>query len=481
MPDIAASDLKDVQGISVAGFRKDHQELIGVRFGPTTPTMRLIGHLADRTANAFEVARFNDVFSEIKHRIGEGVIEATWVGTAISAAGYAKLGVDLTPLGTGEGFDAFRAGMAARATQIGDTRPQDAPTGWLDPFKPGAGVDALVVVAADAEDDLDRECDRLATRIEAAGCTSVFRERGATLPGALRGHEHFGFKDGISQPSVAGIDPPPREGEPPAVPLGEFVLGYPDQAGSIAQVGAQFVHGSFLVFRRLRQDVAAFRAALQLPSGSTDPALSGEQAGAKFVGRWPSGTPTETNPDTDPGKSGVTNAFSYANDADGQRTPRFAHVRKANPRDEARPDPATDDVQRHRMLRRGIPYGQPLPPNAPDDGADRGLHFISIIADPARQFEFVQRQWLNDPNFPNGGTPSTPEGPYSPPVTGDPADGPDPVVGEHDPGAQVALRQASGVHPLTLAADTVRVTAGEYFFVPSISALKQLAKHPTGS
>jgi deferrochelatase/peroxidase EfeB len=134
-----------------------------------------------------------------------------------------------------------------------------------------------------------------------------------------------------------------------------------------------------------------------------------------------------------------------------------------------------DPVERHRMIRRGIPFGKPLPPSkTEDDGAQRGLHFISVVADLDRQFEFVQRKWLNDPNFPSGGAPATPADPYQPPGPGIPPDGPDPVVGERDPGQQIAIHQPAGIHNLALAGEVVRVTAGEYFFAPSIGALKEL-------
>lgn len=283
MPALSDSDLQDIQGIGLAGFRKDFQELIAVSFGDPKAALVLLGYLAERTANSWEVRGFNAVFSEIAARCGEGVIEATWVGTAISAAGYTKLGVDLSTLGSGAGFDAFRSGMATRSSQIGDSHPQDAPANWLPPFRPGAGVDLLIVVASDSESALDRECDVIAEKLETAGCQADFQERGATLPEPLTGHEHFGFKDGVSQPSVDGFDPAPEQGEPPAVAPGEFVLGYPDQAGATAQVPAPWQHGSFLVFRRLAQDVAGFRNQVQAMLSATNPTLGADQLSAELA------------------------------------------------------------------------------------------------------------------------------------------------------------------------------------------------------
>lgn len=483
MPDLGTHQQKNIQGIGLAGFRKDYQHLLAVRFQSADAGRRLLTTLAPRVATTWEVRSFNEVFSEIRRRSGrEHVVEAVWTGLVISAKGFATLGVSVGELPQSEGTAAFTAGMAARGSQIGDTRENDAATQWLEPFQPDAGVDALIVLAADAEADLDPAIDRAQERIERAGCEKVWDERGKTLPGALAGHEHFGFKDGVSQPSVDGFDRPPAAGEPPAVPLGEFVLGYPDAAGQTAAVGELWLDGSFVVFRRLHQDVAAFRALTQTQVPDANPALTPEQLGAKMVGRWPSGAPTELSPDADPGGHGATNAFGYGTDADGFNTPRFAHIRKVNPRDEERPDADTDPVNRHRMIRRGIPYGDPLRAAATeDDGAQRGLHFLSVVSDVDRQFEQVQRRWANDANFPNGGVPAEPGGPYTPPTTGVPADGPDPIVGEHDPGVPVALHQQGGVHQITLQSELVRVTAGEYFFAPSVDALNRLAEGATAS
>jgi Dyp-type peroxidase family len=486
MPPLTPDQERNIQGVALAGFRKDFQQLMFVRFAAAASGRRLLTALNMRVASLFEVGAFNAAFSEILHRSGrEDVIEATWVGLMISAHGYTKLGVNMSELPAGPGSDAFVAGMAARAEQIGHTRANDAPAGWIPEFRPGAGVDALIVVASDETDDLDERVVEIENLVSQCGCEIAYQEASAVLPGPLKGHEHFGFKDGVSQPTIADLDPAPAPNEPPAVALGEFVLGYPDETGQAAAVGSLWQYGSFAAFERITQDVHAFRQQASDATAATSPALTAEQMAAKMVGRWPSGTPLETAPDGDPGDSGITNAFEYQaapfNDDDGSKTPRFAHVRKANPRDETRPDP-NDSVQRHRMIRRGTPFGAPLAADASqDDGGVRGLHFLCFVADLARQFEFVQSRWLNDPNFPSGGAPSQPGGPYAPPQPGTPPDGPDPVVGEHDAGAQCALHESSGVHAVTLGSEVVSVTAGEYFFAPSIRALEQLASGATSS
>ena len=106
--------------------------------------------------------------------------------------------------------------------------------------------------------------------------------------GEKRGHEHFGFKDGISQPGIRGrlSDNPtdylaPRPDlDPSASPNsieydlmgrslispGEFVIGYPTQNKNHPRkanppdpsIPKLLKNGSYIVFRRLRQDVQAF-------------------------------------------------------------------------------------------------------------------------------------------------------------------------------------------------------------------------------
>jgi Dyp-type peroxidase family len=474
MPPISDADLQDIQGVALGRFRKDHQDLLFVQLNTPDAARRLLSWLAPRIATAWEVRLFNELFSEIRHRTGreEDTVQSTWISVGISATGYAVLGVDVTELGTGEGANAFRAGMVARsATSIGDST-EDQPSNWLEPFQSGTGIDLVVIVASDDRDDLDARTDEVASEIQNAGAVVVYRERGATLPPPLTGHEHFGFKDGISQPAIDGFDAPPAQGAPAALAPGTFVLGQPTNTGVATAAGSLWNNGTFGVFRRLYQDVANFRQQAAAMVASTNPTLPAAQIEAELVGRWPSGTPLATSPGSDPGPAGITNSFDYANDPTGTSTPQFAHTRKVYPRNEPRPDQTTNPSDSHRMIRAGIPYGAPLPAGAPDDGAQRGLHFLAFMADLNQQFEFVQSQWANNPNFPSG-TPAGGGG-YNPPPAG-PPDGCDPIIGSHNQGDQIALNQGGSIHQLPLLAETVRVTAGQYFIHPSISATHSLA------
>jgi deferrochelatase/peroxidase EfeB len=178
----------------------------------------------------------------------------------------------------------------------------------------------------------------------------IFDQRGNTLPDKLRGHEHFGFKDGISQPAVRGrisdaqddfltpryVDPADPRAELFSAPgsalvyPGQFVFGYQRQDHN-SDGGAPFdptivpawaKNGSYLVFRRLRQDVAAFRNEMskQAEHLAKNPGFAGTTAlalAAKLVGRWPSGAPLARSPQADDEALGkndfANNYFAFQN------------------------------------------------------------------------------------------------------------------------------------------------------------------------
>jgi len=203
--------------------------------------------------------------------------------------------------------------------------------------------------------------------------------------------------------------------------------------------------------------VAGFRAFAEAAADATgvEPGL----AAARLVGRWPDGSPLALRPWAGDAKLGNdprhANDFVYGRDRDGFACPRGAHVRRANPRDGLRAGARL--TARHRMLRRGMPYGEPLPEGAPADRADRGLVFISLQASIERQFEIVQARWLNDGD-------AFGLGPQPDPLAGIVPDGGARVVfGGRPPRYATAMRAF------------VTPRGGEYLFVPGITGLRALA------
>ncbi len=275
---------------------------------------------------------------------------------------------------------AFRDPLASTHHQrvLGDAK-DSAPATWA---WNGDDADLVTLLYASSSDELAELEANVSIRFEqvAIARTLLLDDN----------REHFGFRDGMGNPRISAI------GEPPEVPLGEFVLGYPDGMGEIP---AGLIHegfdfsrdGSYLVVRQLAQDVAGFWGALR--TADEDPV----RLGSKLIGRWPDGRL-------------LTESESFADDPLGLACPRGAHVRRAHPRDALSTHAAqVPTVNRHRLLRRGRPYGPPAHPDVyppeirvtagdvPHDAeAERGLLFVCLCADIARQFEHVQQSWLNN-------------------------------------------------------------------------------------
>jgi Dyp-type peroxidase family len=188
-----------------------------------------------------------------------------------------------------------------------------------------------------------------------------------------------------------------------------------------------------------------------------------EKLASKLIGRWPSGTPMALAPEKDDPGRALDNDFLYNNtDPSGLGCPFGSHIRRGNPRDTLGEDvdEALKITKRHRLIRRGRPYGprcaDPLDLN---DKQERGLMFMCINANIERQFEFVQQTWINSPSF---------HGLY---------DERDPIFSSfvaQAPGTMTIPRQPVRQR-LTGLGEFVTVRGGAYFFLPSIKALRYLA------
>src|ERR1019366_3350862 len=89
------------------------------------------------------------------------------------------------------------------------------------------------------------------------------------------------------------------EGNWAPLATGEFILGYPDEAGELPVAPVPHLlanNGTFMVYRKLHENVATFRA--YVDAQSSHYAGGKEKLAAKMVGRWRDGTPLELSPDT---------------------------------------------------------------------------------------------------------------------------------------------------------------------------------------
>jgi Dyp-type peroxidase family len=450
-------------------------------------------------------------------RFGDGAAGRAWLGAladritlaserptqrslnvAFTHAGLERLGMPAAALTSFS--PEFQEGMTTRHRSriLGDHDESD-PARWQwggDADTPVHGLlmlyaiddEVLAAFAADERAALEAHAITVVTHLDTFACRD-FRE-------------HFGFRDGIAQPIIDGLG---RTG-PAAntVAAGEFVLGYPNQYGRIpgspsvpassdrvrrlppvstngdgaaaaAPGEADFGrNGTYLVFRQLSQDVRAFwEFVAEMTRDAADAPNMGEcvALASKMVGRWPNGAPLAVSPTfEDPAQANRDDFGYHEQDRYGYGCPVGAHVRRANPRDSLAPAPADSTIvsNRHRLLRRGRTYGKPVAESmqaadilaADDYAGERGLHFVCLNTDIARQFEFVQHTWINNPKF---------EGMYN---------DVDAIAGDHDKRnagcftipAEPVRRRVPGV------ARFVHTRGGAYFFMPGIDAVRYLAE-----
>lgn len=402
------------------------------------------------------------------------------INLALSATGIAALGVPAEVLCTFP--PEFQEGIASpeRSRVLGDTEESD-PVQWELGGPATPPVHAVLFVYAESEPELAAACQ--AQRMLFAESEDAVVELSGSVQNGHRPddeREPFGFHDGIAQPTIAGI---PGDG----VPTGEFILGYPnhfqlmpptpvvpatlDGDGILPALGNPYHprelrdlgrNGSYVVYRKLEQDVAGFwqfmaREATRI-TGSTDTEHMTWLA-SRCVGRWPSGAPLVLTPDVDDHTLGNRDDFLYGDDAEGLACPFGSHIRRTNPRDVIRPYPTEQSLsmsEAHRLLRRARVFGSALA-NAP-----RGIHFFCVNASIKTQFEFVQQTWCNNPRFAGLN------------------DNKDPILGDNARTDQTPSYMTIPRRPFPVRTTAlprfVTVRAGAYLFMPSLRALRFLAR-----
>jgi Dyp-type peroxidase family len=321
-------------------------------------------------------------------------------------------------------------------------------------------------------------------------------------------NEHFGFRDAIGDPVFEGdgYDQTEVEGNGAVdgagkwrpLATGEFLLGYPDEAQEIAGAAMPLNfsrNGTFMAYRKLHQNVVAFNAFMTEASarfgavfGISDPSDALETLKAKIAGRWSDGVPLalaptadewrtfnrkypDVSPETDPAgykaRGRAVIRFTYGDDKQGLRCPVTSHMRRVNTRDGMAPTGKEGSVlnNRRRILRRGLPYGDSS--KGVLDSAEHGIVMLAVCANLFRQFEFVQQQWINYGLDANAGNDT------------------DPLVGNHSTGAGTCPKAKfvipsdpkTGRPPFIMEGipQFVESRGGEYFFVPSMTALRMIA------
>jgi len=379
--------------------------------------------------------------------------EKRWVTVAFTWNGLRALGVSEPSLASFP--EEFRQGMAARAQILGDAGANH-PDQWLGGL---AGDDLHAIVILFARDIAERErCraehEKLLLRCEGVDLLSSL-DLEATPPFDYA-HDHFGYRDRLSQPVIEGSGEEATPGTGKPLKAGEFILGYPDENGPAAQQPHPELlsrNGSFMAYRRLEEHVGAYRDFLK-EHGQTPEEQ--ELIAAKLMGRWRSGAPLVLAPDKDDPALGAdpmrNNNFNYKQqDPQGYAVPLGSHVRRMNPRDTG------ENMNRRRMIRRGATYGPPLPEGAPEDGRERGIAAFVICASLVRQFEFAQNVWANDRSFHELGNER------------------DPIIGHQDGTLEYKIPKRPIRKRITGLPAFTTVRGGAYFFLPGLKALRHLA------
>ncbi len=424
------------------------------------------------------------------------------INIAFTHTGLATLLLDQTTLASFP--DPFKQGMAVRAERLGDTGV-NAPEHWEGALglRSVHGYFTGGFSVGDSDDVPEENWRRLRSDVRDFNDSST--ARGADLRRAVGGmarllgmeilhielgqdpydvvngkakrapyrREHFGFRDGVSQPFVdmglgdtlAGGGTPARNSTWAPVAPGEIYLHERDEDGRfhLLPVNADLRKGAtFLVFRKLEQDVVGFRSFLG--RAYPDDTHAQTALAAEMMGRWQNGTPLVLSPDVarDYGQDGeaALNDFRYAaDDPYGRKCPLGAHIRRTNPRDIG----GRNDVRRHRLLRRGISYGGPLLPEASaGDAEKRGMLFIAANARIDLQFETIQGEWINHGE-----------------LMGQAGLGRCPITGANAAQPEDVFFEADAKSPITEIPGFVRTRGGDYFFAPGVDAVRLLAQGET--
>lgn len=504
------------------------EAVTGLRYRPPLPVSPPRSPFA--SAPAPSAAKAEPLAPEETVRFGDIPVEGGGCALGFTEAGLRRAGLDEAS-GIEQFPAAFRMAMAGRAVLLGDARRDDADSivnSWRfsDEAHRSNGVDALLMIYGAAQARTHEAqvvwhrkllSDLGGTIVHTIPCSPV-------KPGAKPGDdvEHFGWRDGISQPVIQGTRRtqgrvPPRD----QVPAGEFLLGYPngqgfvtppittgahlDPANILPTVAASTTNrypffgnrsgdpdlrdfgrnGSFMAVRLLDQDVDGFHgqladAAARLRrdykhlgtvQGAT---IDGQWLGAKIIGRWKDGSPLIGNPTGPAGTAEPDNDFAYGiDDPRGIACPLGSHIRRTNPRDSQEPGDADEQqiTNRHRLLRRGRSYRY----DADGNGREvKGLLFMALCSDLERQFEFVQHTWVNASSFhglsheadPLLGNPLVRGGQF---VAAGPAGSPAAAKVGHP--AIFSIPTELGTVRVEGLQSYVQMQGGGYFFVPSRAAV----------
>jgi Dyp-type peroxidase family len=451
-------DVSDIQGFALKGYHFPHARYLLLELAEPKAARALLLKLLDVVTTGERWDTNNKPMST--------------VNIAFTHKGLVQLELPLASLLT---FPLeFQQGMRARADIVGDSG-KNAPENWDQVWREDR-VHAWLGVNARSAEALEKCSGDMLRLMEETRGARLLHSQDACLisvAGEFSNKEHFGYTDGFGNPDFKGAERVcvpgqgklDEHGNWEALATGEFLLGYADEAGELPVAPIPHLlgrNGTFMVYRKLHQNVATFRAYLE-EKGKLYPGGK-ERLAAKFVGRWRDGTPLERSPDqpdpalvADPNQN--TN-FTYGDDLGGARCPIGAHIRRTHPRDAFGFHGGL--IDRRRIMRRGMTYGEYVPEGQPvSDSDQRGIIFMALNASIFRQFEFVQQQWIEYGNDARQGNDK------------------DFLLGNHGGKGRFVIQGTTDPkNPPFICGglpNFVELRGGDYFFMPSLTALAMMA------
>lgn len=391
--------LADIQGIVLRAYAETHARHLALAFTSAAGAAALLSGLGGG-------ARRLRITSAAPPR---GAAPAAKLNLGLTAAGLRVLGVSEAIM---QAFPAaFLDGPAQKGAALGDDGASD-PKLWAMGGPDTPVVHAVISLFAAGSAALERADDELCRHLLVPHGVSVLSRHAAeALPD---GRIHFGYRDGISQPRIRGleqVEPWIPDLQPDCEP-GEFLLGQ----GYVNQFGGNFLedlpaelggNGSYGAFRIMAQDVFGFAHYVNLVKerfrmGTPGSGQHPDMVAAKLMGRWPNGDSLVVSPQCprEPPPEHELNRFDYApsaahpayfDDDRGLRCPLGSHVRRMNPRSAL----VMGKPHTRRIIRRNLPYGPAVAAGAEPDAIERGLIGYFVCGDLELQFEFLLKIWAN--------------------------------------------------------------------------------------
>ena len=410
--------LTDVQSNILKYHYRDYVRMLFVRFsGQSNSLKSWVSLFPDKFGIS---TAHTDLENYLKYKSGKRKTKnSTHCTLLFTQSGYVKMGFKKGQLGLPKD-PAFWDGMAKRGTQLNDPDKRL----WEPTYK--KAIHALVILADDSEDKIELKKKEISDSLNRKKVGQIIFEESSFLLTNEEGQkvEHFGFRDGLSQPKLWNKDKLLEKGW--------------------KNVLEDAVGGSYLVYRKLEQNVKRFNENVQALSNELK--LDPNYTAARMMGRYKNGEPLAKEWYAKKGESDQA-------DPNGLKCPFHAHIRKMKP--------STNDKIYPSIVRRGVPYDNRKDKSNSEPEIEVGLLFMCYQASIKNQFEYLQSKWANNPDFPEKFT------------------GIDPVIGQYGSttpkyrrGAYCTAKESARF------SGAVSLKGGAYFFAPGIPFLKNIKSYP---